>query len=207
MSISASPLIVDWIKNGLKWQYRLQPKRGPFTIPPNGIWSVPEEPYIFTAPEGVLLYFGALFHSPLCGVRFECANGLDTEDNFTVDAAAFLGAANTPFFVSATMHPKISSGLFTVLNSREIPWTDWARLSLINLDSNPQICVGYAYMMATLSKPRPSDSIIPLQSLEKLRLIHEMYPERRTLLKTRLEDLLEEWVKEVKPGKFQAEAK
>jgi len=205
MSISASPLITDWIIHGLEFQYHLQPKRGPFIIPPNGIIQVPSDQYTFKASEGALLYFGALFHSPLCGVRFECSNGLDTENNFTVDSVSFLGAANTPFFVSATIHPKISAGLFSILNSREILWTNWARLSLINLDSIPQTCIGYAYMMATLSKPRPTDTIIPLQSLEKVRLAYEMYPEYRDSLKAKLSSLMSQWVREAKPETLRKE--
>jgi hypothetical protein len=198
MSISVSPLILDWTKLGLKWEYRLTPKRGPFTIPARSQVQVPSDEYTFRAPEGVLLYFGGLFLSSTCGIKIEASPNLDTSDNFVVDGISFLGASNAPYFIFTALPPKIPSALYGILHTRELLWKEWARLFLINNDSVDHTCFGYAYLMATLLEPRPSDTLIPLQTIEKVRLAYEMYPGKRDMLTSKLGEQLDEWVKKLK---------
>lgn len=154
-----SPLITSWIELGLEWRWHWIPVRRPFAIPANGQVQIPSEAHAFRAPEGVLLTFNAAFDHPDCGIRYEAYPELDTEDFFTISRFVGLGASNMPFYITTLIPPASPPGLFSIVQSKEWPWTEWARLYVINTDSVPHTCFAYGYTMALLKEPRPKESI------------------------------------------------
>jgi len=150
-----SPLITSWIEKGLEWVWYWRPVQRPFTIPANGQVQVPSGEYTFNAPEGTLLTFGGMFDHPMCGIRLESHPELDTASVFTVQNMTLIGLYNTPMYVSAKVPPRTLPGMYGVTQQKEWPWTDWARLYLVNEDSVPHRCLMYAYTMAMLKEPRP----------------------------------------------------
>jgi len=150
-----SPLINSWIEQGLEWVWFWRPVQRPFAIPANGQIQVPSEAYTFKAPEGTLLTFNGLFDHPSCGIRLECHPELDTGVVFTIANMLGAGFYNIPMYITAMIPPQTPAGIYAVNQQKEWPWTEWARLYLINTDSIPHTCTGYAYTMALLKKPRP----------------------------------------------------
>jgi len=150
----ASPQISNWIENGLEWVWYWRPVQRPFTVPAKGQVQVPSGDYTFKAPEGTLLTFGAMFDHPNCGIRLESHPELDTGAAFTVANMTLAGLYNTPMYVMAVVPPRTLPGMYGILQQKEWPWTDWARLYLVNEDSVPHRCLLYAYTMAMLSEPR-----------------------------------------------------
>jgi len=148
-----SPLVTNWIERGLEWRYFWRPVVRPFTIPAGSHVQIPSEGYTFRAPEGIAMTFNALFDDPNCGIRFEAAPELDTGDTFTVNTLA-VAIANMPFYVTALVPPQTPPGLYGIVQNKEWPWKEWARLYLINTDSVDHRCIGYAYTMLLLKEPR-----------------------------------------------------
>ena len=191
-----SPLIADWMRLKLRWMYHWTPTMRPFAIPAGGEVRVPSQEYIFEAPEGVLLTFGALFNDPSCGIRLECNPELDTDTTFTVANMVLAGLVNTPMYVTAMVPPRTLPGTYGVAQQKEWPWTEWMRLSIFNPDSVPHTCIGYAYTVATLREPRPRESVLDLATLKRLQLAYEMYPESRDVMKEKLVVWTEEFLEE-----------
>ncbi len=151
-----SPLITSWIEQGLKWRWYWRPTQSPFTIPANGQVQIPSSDYIFKAPEGTLLTLNGVFDHPKCGIRADTHDELDTGFVFTVENMTLVGLYNTPMYITSMIPPRTLPGVYTISQSKEWPWTDWARLYMINSDSVPHTCTGYAYTMAMLKEPRPA---------------------------------------------------
>jgi len=150
-----SPLITSWIEKDLEWRWFWRPVQRPFEIPANGQVQIPSGVYTFKAPEGTLLTFGAMFDHPNCGIRLESQPELDTGAVFTVANMTLIGLYNSSMYVTAMVPPRLAPGLYGITQQKEWPWTDWARLYLVNEDSVPHRCLAYAYTMAMLKEPRP----------------------------------------------------
>ena len=150
-----SPLINSWIEQGLEWRWYWRPVQRPFTIPANGQVQIPSSTYIFDAPEGTLLTFNGVFDHPKCGIRGETKDELDTGFIFTVENMTLVGLYNTPMYISSMIPPRTPAGVYAISQSKEWPWTEWARLYLINSDSVPHRCLTYSFTMAVLKEPRP----------------------------------------------------
>jgi len=155
---AASPLISNWIERGLEWTWYWRPVQRPFTIPANSQVQVPGRDYTFKSPEGTLLTFGASFDDPSCGIRLECHPELDTGTIFTVQNMAGVGFTHDPMYLMSVIPPKVPQGLYGITQQHEWPWTEWARLYLINDDSIDHRCMAYAYTMAMLREPRPEEA-------------------------------------------------
>ncbi len=151
-----SPLINSWIEQGLEWRWYWRPVERPFTIPAEGQVQIPSAAYIFRAPEGTLLTLNGVFDHPKCGIRGETHDELDTGFFFTVENMTLIGLSNTPMYVSSMIPPKTLPGIHVINQQKEWPWTEWARLYLINSDSVPHTCLKYSYTMAMLREPRPA---------------------------------------------------
>ena len=74
------------------------------------------------------------------------------------------------------------------------------RLHVFNSDVLPHTCLAGAYYMAVLKEPRPDERIRPLKEMEKLRLLYEVFPEKRDVLKRKLEELAEEFTESFRPA-------
>jgi len=183
---------------GLKWRYRWSPKTGPFTVPARGQVQLPSQDYTFSAPEGGLLQFGALFDHKECGIRLECSPNLDTEDFFIIGRFLDLGIVNQPWFLAATVPPSSLPGLYGITQTKEWGWKEWMRLYLINNDSIPHTCIGYSYIIVTLDEPRPDDRIVPLKDMARIKQMLELYPELREPLRMKYADEAEQFIKDMK---------
>lgn len=193
-----SPLITDWMKLGLKWRYRWFPKTGPFTVPARGNVQLPNQDFTFAAPEGVLLFFGALFDHKECGIRLEFSPNLDTDDFFVIGRFSALGIVNQPWFVVATVPPASLPGFYGITQCKEWGWTDWMRLHVINNDIIPHTCLGYSYIIATLDEPRPDERLTPLKEMARVQQMLELYPELRESLRRKYADEAEQFIKDMK---------
>ena len=145
-----SPLINSWIEKGREFRWFWRPVLRPFTIPANSQVQIPSGAYIFKAAEGTLLTFNGVFDHPSCGIRGETHNELDTGSIFTVANMTLVGLYNTPMYVTALIPPRTLPGIYAISQSKEWPWTEWARLYLFNPDSVPHTCLKYSYTMAVL---------------------------------------------------------
>ncbi len=168
---SVSPLIMDWIKEGLRWKYVWQPVYAPLTIPAQGQVQLPQSDFIYTAPEGLALTFGASFDSPHCGIRLNTPQ-LDTGNIFCVNNIVALGSYSAPWFVEANIPPQTADGIYNILQYKEWAWTDWAELYLINNDTSPHTCFTFAYTLALLQEERPPDAT---ETALKLILAKDLY--------------------------------
>jgi len=149
-----SPLVTSWMEQGLEWRYFWRPVMRPFTIPANGEIQVPSEGFTFSAPEGILMTFNALFDHPTCGIRFEAHPEFDTGNSFTVNNLE-IGLSNmSGSYVTALVPPQTLPGIYVVSQNKEWPWTEWARLYVFNSDSIDHRCIAYAYTILLLKDPR-----------------------------------------------------
>ena len=193
-----SPLVMDWIKNGLKWKYVWQPVYRPLTIPANGQVQLPQGDFIYKASEGVAITFGAMFDHPDCGIRFNTPQ-LDTGDIFTVNNISALGTYNQPWFVEANVPPQTIDGTYTILQYKEWAWTDWAELYLINTDSVDHICYTFAYTLALLLESRPPDKT---ETALLAMLANSLYPIEAELKKKIPKSTVDRWIADVKSRKI-----
>ena len=163
----------------------------PLTLAAGEEKRLPTQDYIFSYPEGVLLEFTGVFDHPSCGIRLECYPDLDTSNIFTVTSALIAGANKYDPLIYGSVPP---SSLFYIIRICS-PWIfqEWMRLSVFNMDSVDHTFIGHGYHLAVLKEPRPSDSIIPLETIERVRLVYVMFPELKGKLKKELEDYVEAW--------------
>ncbi len=168
---SISPLIMDWIKEGLRWKYVWQPVYAPLTIPAKGQVQLPMDDFIYKAPEGLALTFGGSFDHPHCGIRLNTPQ-LDTGNIFCVTNITALGTYSGPWFVEANIPPQTVDGVYTILQYKEWAWTDWAELYLINNDTEDHTCFTFAYTLALLQEERRPDAS---DTVLKLLLAKELY--------------------------------
>ena len=184
------PLISDWIRLKLKWGYVDSMVLRPLTLAAGEEKRLPTQEYTFSYPEGVLLEFSAGFDHPKCGLRIECYPELDTRDVFT-GIAILLGAYRPENLIYGVIPP--SSPFYTVRIPSPWIFQEWMRLSVFNSDSVDHTLIGHGYHIAVLKEPRPNDSIVPLETIERVRLVYEMFPELQGKLKKELEDYVEGW--------------
>ena len=149
-----STLINSWIERELEWTWFWRPVERPFTIPAGGTVQIPSEGYTFRGSEGTLLALNGIFDHPSCGIRGEVNPELDTGSFFTVNNIALVGFGNTPMYITSLIPPRTLPGIYAISQSKEWPWTEWARLYVFNSDSVPHRCIKYAYTMAILKEPR-----------------------------------------------------
>ena len=147
-----SPILDRWIAEGREWHWYWRPVQRPFTIPANSQIQIPSKKYTFKGPEGTLLTLNGIFDHPKCGIRGETSPGLDTEEVFTVETMTLVGLSNTPMYITALLPPRTLAGIYAISMSKEWPWTEWARLYLINTDSIDHRCLLYSYTMAVLKE-------------------------------------------------------
>jgi len=184
------PLISDWIRLKLKWGYIQNIVMRPFTLKAGEEKRLPVQDYIFAYPEGIILEFSAAFDHPKCGIRLECYPELDTADFFTVASLALGGYKPEPLIY--VIIPPTSAFYAIRIPS---PWIfmEWTKLSVFNPDSVDHTVIGHGYHMAVLKEPRPNGSIVPLETIERVKLMYDMFPELQGKLKKELEDYVEGW--------------
>lgn len=180
-----SPLITDWIRNGLRWKYLWEPVYRPFEIPARGQVQIPLGEHTFRYPEGVLLSFSASFDNSECGIRYESEH-LDTKTAVTVRNITALGALDAPFYVWAAQPPQTLQGVHYIANYKEWAWTNWFRLYLINTGPLPHYCLNFQYTIAVLLEERPPDAA---ESLLKMLLMERLDPAFRKKLEDKIREV------------------
>ena len=195
MSLSPiSPLIADWIKNGLLWKYVNEPKYRAFTVPKKGQVQLPREGFIYQSTEGLLLSFGAAFDHPLCGIRMKTEQ-IDTENWWIINNMTMMGAVNQPWFVEANIPPQTTNGVYQLLMYKKWAWNDAREIFVINDDTEDHTCYSFNYTMAVLLKKRPptvSDTIL------RLMFAREIYEiDKKILEKIPLSEV-ERWILDAK---------
>lgn len=146
------PAIEEWERLGLKWMYIWNPKVAITTITARGQVQIPYEGYAYKYPEGVFIFGSGAFDHPSCGVRAEWAPNFDSGDLFTVQNLALGGITRPEEFIYVNMPPH--SPWYSVRVCASWKWEQWLNLYLINTDSVPHRCLGFAYMLAVLQEPR-----------------------------------------------------
>jgi len=193
-----NPLIQDWIVRGLRWKYVWQPTYRPFTVPANGQVQLPRGEFIYRAPEGVVVTFGAVFDHAMCGIRMNNPQ-LDTLNIFTVNSMTFLGTYNQPWGIFTTVPPQTAPGIYTITNWKAWPWTDWCELYVINEDSSDHTCYGFAYTIALLLEERPPDAT---ESALLAMLANSLYPVEDTLKNKLPKREVDNWISRLKLDKI-----
>lgn len=152
MSVAAFR-ISEWQSKGLKYQVVVSPNTTPFLIGAKRNIQLPyPQPVDFSAKEGVMTYFGALFDHPLCGIRIAMNPGTDTREMNTVQNFLLYGKVNQwSLYQGGYVPPLTAPGTFGVETNAWL-WTDWCRLYIINTDTVPHYCLAYGYFLALLPK-------------------------------------------------------
>jgi hypothetical protein len=176
---AVSPLIADWIREGLEWKWVFQPAVQPFTVAP-GKMRIPTEDYVFSAPEGTLVYMAVVFNSPYGGISMEAEPNLDFKERNTIHTHIALGNTAPNNMTYVNVPPVSGPGLYTIISSKEWPWVRSCRLFVVNEGAAPITCIGYAYVMALLVEERR----MSLSKLFALRAAYDYFPQlRETILK------------------------
>jgi len=189
------PIIADWEKKGLKWQYLRGVNMHPFILRAGQQLQLPRDPHTFTYPEGVICHFSAGFDHPSCGIRMEYAPNFDTEENFTI-SNLIMGITRPEPLIYAIAPPDSFPGLYGLRIPSFWKWEQFLRLYIINTDSLPHKVIASNYILAVLTEKRPKERLDELEDLERLRMIYEMYPEHREMLKKKLEPSVLEFLSE-----------
>jgi len=191
------PLIYDWRRLGLRWGYISQQVLTTKTLAPNTEIQLPTQDYVFRYVEGVLLNYTAVFDDPSCGLRIELNPDFDSEQTWTVTNLVNLGLTRVENIIYTVMPPVNPAGRYTVRVCGPWLFEDWMRLHIFNPDSSSHNLLTHSYDVAVLKQKRPNDSIVPLETMKKIQLAYEMYPEIRGMLRTRLSEKIDAWLKEV----------
>lgn len=156
MSFVTSPVIDRWNKEGKSWHVVFQPYVTPLPIPPLTDLQMPlPTPIPFQSAEGTLINFGACFDNPLCGLRLETAQGIDTAHIFTVANSLIVGIQPQGLSVTIAVPPVSAPGHFCINVAKEQTWKKWCRLYVINVDIVPHNAVVIIYTMAMLDQAKP----------------------------------------------------
>lgn len=151
-----SPLISNWAENNLKWKYVFSPYLKAFKLEPNQMMKVPvqgEHAY----PEGLILTGGALFDSPMCGIRFFAEPTLDTKTTFTIVAFSLWGLfVPAPTALSVAVPPDTPDGSYAIHLNVDVAWEDNFAFYVFNIDTVEHWCLGLGYTLAVLDKERPT---------------------------------------------------
>lgn len=146
------PAIEEWERLGLKWLYIWNPKFTVLTIPARGQVQVPYEGYAYKYPEGIIIFYSAAFDHPSCGVRFQWHPECDSGNLFTV-TNILIGGMTRPEELAYGIAPP-DSPWYSIRVCSAWKWEQWLNLYVINTDSVPHRCFGFAYMLAVLQEPR-----------------------------------------------------
>lgn len=175
----------------LEWGYISQQVLRTRTIQPSTELQLPTDDYTFTAPEGVLLDFTAVFDSPECGLRVEVDPSYDSEETFTVSNLVNLGLTRVESMIYAVIPPTNPAGRYTVRLVGPWTWKDWMRIYVFNPHTASHSMLFHSYDIAVLKEKRPGDRVTPLTDLKTLQLAYEMYPELRDTMRDQLSKSIE----------------
>jgi len=156
--------------------------------------QLPTEDFTFKYPEIIVLHFTVGFDHSNCGLRIEGNPDLDTEQTFTIQNAMLGGITFPELLIYCRVPPTTLLGYYQMRVCSAWVFQDWLRLYAFNADTIPHRFYGHSYHVAVLKEPRPDDSIVPLETLKRLQLVYEMYPEKRDLLRKNLGEEIEKWL-------------
>ena len=196
------PFINDWEKLHLEWQYIEQTIIRTKSISANGQLQVPIEGYIFGYPEIILLHITVVFDDPSCGIRIEGAPEFDSEQYFTVTNLTNLGLTRPDNLIYVVIPPTNPAGRYTVRVCGPWIFKDWMRLYMFNSDTSAHNCLYHSYDLAVLKDKRPKESILPLETMNKIQLAYDMLPDKREELRSKFASRIEELIEEIEIRKM-----
>jgi hypothetical protein len=145
------PKIVQWDQEGKTWGYVEGVQTRPFNIRPGEFKQVPYDKYYFETREGVLLSYRAAFDHPKCGIRIELENGMDTDDNWTIENMT-KGINEFDPIVYTRIPPDTPPGYFYIRTVAQANFKDRMGLHVFNSDTRNHRCHGVAYYIAALKR-------------------------------------------------------
>lgn len=145
----ASPLIADWIKQGLKWRYSYFTRAVPYTLAPGEMYKIHEYKQI----EGIFIDGNIAFDSPDCGMRLRAAPNLDTARTHLI-RTYMLGATRPNVAFWAEIPPSTPPGVYMITVKKEWPWFNYFEIYIFNDDVVPHTFLGGGYTSALLEQSR-----------------------------------------------------
>ena len=190
------PLTADWQRLGLNWGYLQHQVLRPLSLGAGVEIQIPTQDHTFNYPEGVLNEITVVFDDPSCGLRLELNPFLDNEQIWTVSNLISLGLTNPENIVYAIIPPVTEDGEYAIRVCSPWIFTGWMRLYIFNPDDSDHNLLRHAYNIAVLKEPRPRESLLDLETLKRLQLAYEMYPEARVVMRERLVQWTEAFLEE-----------
>jgi len=150
----AASLIVDrWIREGLPFQWSLNPVTTPRLVQPGEEWEI-VTPSDLRCNEGVLWGGGIALSSPNVALRFR-SEGFDTGENYTISYMLTTGEWLPNQMIWVKGPPTIP--FYVMIFGIPWCWKNWAALSVINLDTVPVYVIKYMYMSAKQIGPKEAE--------------------------------------------------
>ena len=159
MSTIPSPLVADWIKQGLKWKYVVKDLRdkAPFTIPPNQEKRIGQ----YFKTEGLFLFGIFVFDRPFGGVRIDAyPEWPETLDIPTLWSDGVIAPNIWGWITRYRPAPYTGAlGTYAMCIPQGQVWQNRFELYVLNTDPTVSIrCTHYLYMMAVLEQARSPEA-------------------------------------------------
>jgi len=144
MPEAAALIVNQWIKEGKKVIYKFAPVTIPRTIQPGKELVIASENDL-RCQQGVLWHASGFITSPKAAIRFQSPD-FDTGDRFRIDTSLESGE-NMPNTALWARGPPDTT-FYTIVLLTPYTWTDWARVTIINLDEVPITVLQSVYLVA-----------------------------------------------------------
>ncbi len=155
MSYNPPELVLDWMRQDLKWKYVWSPSISAYlNIPAKGRVDIPYTERVYKSREGVLINLSAMFDHPLCGVGSLFGPEFDSKGTHSGFNFLVSGHSNNLFAGYVNLPPKTPTGLFVVVICKEYNFKDSIEFYLFNNDTIPHRCISYAYTLALMDEVR-----------------------------------------------------
>ena len=146
----AAALIVDrWMEQGKDVVYRFAPVQNPIVVQPGEEYVTADES-ILRCEQGVLWHASGFLSSPTCAIRFQHKD-FDSGNNYRIDTTLLSGEHSPNGALWAKGPPELP-GFYSIVLMVPFTWQDWARVSFINLDTNPITILRSLYLVAMVRK-------------------------------------------------------
>ena len=142
----AAALLVDrWISEGKEVVYRFAPVTSPHTVPAGEEFVTASE-RVLKCKQGVLWHASGFLTSPTCAIKFSHKD-FDSGNNYRIDSTLLSGEhmPNTALWAKG---PPELPGFYSIVLMVPFTWTEWAKVSFVNLSDNPITLLQSLYLVA-----------------------------------------------------------
>ena len=145
-------LIVDrWIREGKRIYWKFAPVTTPRTVQPGEELVIASDEDL-RCVEGVLWEASGYVTSPRCAIRFQ-SEDFDSGDKFRIDTSLESGENIPNDYLWARGPPEIP--FYSIVLVVPFVWTDWAKVSIVNLDDEPITVLKSLYLVSMIKRGRP----------------------------------------------------